>query len=105
MNTNIQRALLASFLWANDLGIDTNNAFILDVSVFDWDRVLIASKINEVTMTKDRFYSLLNLELENTSQNEWMHISEQTPMPFSLAKKYHDKLISDRNHAILAGVA
>ena len=95
MNTaNIESALLGCFLWSNDLGIDTKDAFILDTSIFtNKDRKLIASKINEVTNTEDRFYSLLNMELENTCQHEWLNISEYTPFEFSLAKKYYDKLL------------
>jgi len=94
MNTkNIESALLGCFLWSNDLGIDTKDAFILDTSIFtNRDRKLIASKINEVTNTEDRFYSLLNMELENTCQQD---ISVYTPFEFSLAKKYYDKLLSD----------
>lgn len=96
MEVNIQRAILATFLWANDLEIDTKDAFILNPHFFTEDRYLIASKINEITQTEDRFYGLLNLELENTSQQEWLHIAEQTPLPFSFAKKYYDKLNDNR---------
>jgi len=97
MNTkNIERALLATFLWSNDLWICTKDAFIMDTSIFtSQDRKLIASKINEVTKTEDRFYSLLNMEVENTCQHEWLNISGYTPFEFSLAKKYYDKLLSD----------
>ncbi len=95
MNINIQRAVLSSFLWSNDVGIDTKDAFILNQHVFTGDRILIAAKINEVTETEYKFYSLLNMELENTSQEEWMEIAQQTPMPFSLTKRYYEKLGKD----------
>ena len=90
MNINIQRAILASFLWSNDMGTNTKDAFLINQNLFDGDRYLIASKINEVTNTEDKFYGILNLELENTSPQEWLDISTQTPMPFSFAKKLHD---------------
>ena len=100
MNLNIQRAILASFLWSNDVGTDTKDAFILNPHLFTDDRLLIASKINEVTQTEDRFYSLLNLELENTSSQEWLEISTQTPLPFTYAKKMHDKMPDNRRDMI-----
>ena len=100
MNINIQRAVLSTFLWSNDTGLDTKDAFTLNPYVFTGDRVLIASKINEVTDTEDKFYSLLNMELENTSLEEWMEIAQQTPMPFSLAKRYYEKLESDNRERI-----
>lgn len=94
MNENIERSLLATFLWSNDFGMDTDEAFELDTSIFSSDdRKLIAAKINETTATEDRFYSLLNLEIQNTSHYEWLAISEQTPMPFSVSKRYQNKLI------------
>ncbi len=100
MNINIQRAVLATFLWSNDLDMDTKDAFTLNPHLFTGDRYLIASKVNDVTQTQDRFYGLLNLELENTSPQEWLYISEQTPLPFSLAKKYYSKLTDNRGAGI-----
>ena len=97
---NTQRAILASFLWCNDLGMPTKEAFLLNVDAFTDDRRLIASKINEVTTTKDRHYSILNMELENTSQQEWLKISEQTALPFAYAKKMHNTLTDNRKEMI-----
>ncbi|MDM5264701.1 hypothetical protein PF327_10890 [Sulfurovum sp. XTW-4] len=106
MSVNIERALLGSFLWSNDLGMDTKDAFILDTSLFTSDdRKLIASKINETTDTEDRFYSLLNMEIEQTSSHEWMEIAALTPFIFSLSKRYHEYLIEKRNDRIILGVA
>lgn len=100
MEVNIQRAILATFLWANDTDTDTKDAFMLNQNLFTDDRYLIASKINEVTDTADRFYGLLNLELENTSPAEWLEISAQTPLVFYFAKKYHDNLTDPRGMGI-----
>ncbi len=100
MNVNIQRAVLSSFLWSNDVGIDTEDAFILNPHVFTGDRILIASKINEVTETEDKFYSLLNMELENTSREEWMEITQQTPLVFSFAKRCYEKLEADNRERL-----
>jgi len=100
MEINIQRSILATFLWSNDIGIDTKDAFMLNTSLFTGNRYLIAAKINEITQSEDKFYGLLCLELENTSQTEWLEISKQTPLVFSLAKKYHDSLPDPRGDRI-----
>jgi len=100
MNVNIQRAILSTFLWSNDLDIDTKDAFILNPHLFTGDRYLIASKVNEATQTHDKFYGLLNLELENVSPQEWLEISTQTPLSFSFAKKYYDKLTENRGGSV-----
>jgi len=100
MEINIQRAILASFLWANDMGTDTAYAFPLNQHLFTGDRYLIASKVNEITETEDKFYGILNLEIENTSHQEWLELSKTTPIPFTLAKKYHDNLSDPRGDKI-----
>ena len=100
MDMNIQQAILATFLWSNDVGTDTEDAFTLNINLFDGDRRLIAAKINEVTESEDRFYGMLNLELENTSSQEWLYISTQTPLPFSVAKRLHDKQDDPRGDRI-----
>jgi len=99
MEVNIQRAILATFLWSNDIGTDTKDSFFLNHHLFTGDRFLIASKINEQT-AGDKFYGLLNLELENTSQVEWMAISEQTPLTFDVSKRYHDNMPDPRGMRI-----
>ncbi len=104
MSINIQRAILATFLWSNDMDINTDDAFLLDLSLFTDDRKLIASKINEVTDTEDRFYGILNMELENTSPDEWLAISEQTPLIFSYINQCHKKLHDTYNNNILRGI-
>ena len=96
MSINIQRAVLATFLWSNDLQMDTKDAFTINPHLFTGDLKLVAAKVNEVTKTEDKFYSLLNLELEQTSPSEWLEIAQQTPLPFSLAKRYYAKLNTNR---------
>ena len=100
MDINIQQSILATFLWANDMGTDTKDAFTLNQHHFTEDRYLIASKINEVTTTEDRYYGILNLELENTSPVEWLNISTKTPLLFEMAKKIHDKQTDPRGMGI-----
>ncbi len=100
MNINIQRAVLATFLWSNDMGMDTKDAFKLNTRLFTGDLFLIASKVNEVTETEEKFYGILNLELENTSPFEWLEISKQTPLPFSFAKKMHNKTPDPRRRNV-----
>jgi len=91
MNKNIQESILATFLWSNDMGIDTKDAFTLNLRHFTGDLYLVAAKVNEVTATDDKFFGMLLLELENTSPQAWLDISQQTPMPFSVVKRLHDK--------------
>jgi len=102
---DIQRATLASFLWADDLGLDTKDAFLLDPYVFDGDRRVIAHKINDTTQTEDRFYSLLNMRIQNEVPHEWMEISTYTPFSLERAKLYHDDLVRERNNKIISGAA
>ena len=98
--TQIERTILSTFLYANSLQYDTSQAFKLDPNVFTGVRKLIAAKINEVTDTEDRFYSLLELELEQTTTDEWMMITVQDSFIFPMAKKYHDHLINMSAHTL-----
>ena len=90
---NIERSILSSFLWSNDLGIDTGNAFILDENVFTGIRKQIATAINEET-NGDRYYGLLNMRIENSQNEEWMELSQQTPTCFSFTKKNYNYILS-----------
>ena len=113
MNVNIQRSILASFLWLDDLasveemksGSYKKDVFVMDESLFTGDRRAVAVEINQTTTSPDRIYGLLNYTLENRIPYEWTEISSHTPMPMSLVKKYYEKLKNERNNAILMGVA
>ncbi len=93
-----ENAVLASFLYANDVGEDAENAFILAEDCFTSSyRRRVATKINATT-TVDKAYSLLSYELENATlgsvfEAEWINILAQTPLPFTLAKRYHDDVV------------
>lgn len=96
MNETIQRAILSTFLWSNDLHYDTKEAFLINPNLFTGDRKLIAAKINEVTNTDDRFYGLLNLELEQTFTTEWMELAIQNTLSFKFALRYYNELKKTR---------
>ncbi len=110
---NIQRSILASFLWLDDLASGEEmksdshkkDVFVIDESLFTGERRTVAAEINRTTASADRMYGLLNYTLENRMPYEWAEISSQTPLPMNVAKKYYEKLKNDRNNAILMGVA
>lgn len=94
-NINIERSILSSFLWANDVGTDTSYAFKLDEAVFTGDRKLIARAINQETDTEGRYYGLLNMRIENSLNHEWIELSMQTPTGLSFAKKNYEYILAD----------
>ena len=107
MDLNIQRSILSTFLWADDLGMDKRKAFMLDESLFTGQTKQIAKMINAVTATDDRYYGLLNLNLENNPQlhQEWLFIAEeQTPMTFRTSKAYYTQLLEKNKNSSLKGL-
>ena len=101
-----ENAVLASFLYADDMGTDKTDTFILAVDAFTTDfRRRVANKINTTT-TVNKHYSLLSYELEYAIEStqyeqEWLNILAQTPLPFSLAKKYHNDIVIVHRNRIL----
>ena len=101
-----ENAVLTSFLLANEMGENTDNAFLLSEDAFTSSlRRRIAIKINATTNT-DKAYALLAYELENKLSGtiyevEWDNIigtrtaTGQTPLPLTLAKRYHDDIVRD----------
>ena len=101
-----ENAVLASFLYADDMGTDKTDTFILAADAFTTDfRRRVATKINATTAV-DKHYSLLSYELENVIEStqyeqEWLNILAQTALPFSLAKKYHADIVTAHKNKIL----
>ena len=98
MNTaDRENAVLASFLYADDMGEDTSKSFLLSEDAFTTQfRRRVATKINATT-TIDKAYSVLSYDIENTIEgtifeDAWLDILAQTPLPLSLAKRYHDDI-------------
>jgi len=99
-NADRENAVLSSFLYSDDMGTDKTNTFLLSADAFTSDfRKRVATKINATT-TIDKAYSLLSYDLENSIEGthyeqEWINILAQTPLPFTLAKRYHDDIRKD----------
>jgi hypothetical protein len=107
MNVNIQRAILSTFLWSDDLHIDKTDSFILDLDLFDDPmRRGIAENINNTTLHHDKMYGFLNVQIEGivAYQYEWLEISTQTPLTFSVAKRYMDSLAKKRRDKLIMGI-
>jgi hypothetical protein len=98
MRTNIENAILATFLFANDTGDDMENVFTLDTSIFKSAfRKRVAEQINEV---KDNAYGFLSYTIEEkvngtTYEQDFIDMIGQASMTLLIAKKYHDKLVAD----------
>ena len=94
---DIENAVLASFLYADDMGEDTSKSFILSEDAFTSDfRRRVAIRINATT-TIDKAYSVLSYDIEykiggTIYEQPWIDILAQTPLPFSLANRYHDDI-------------
>jgi hypothetical protein len=100
MKADRENAVLSSFLYSNDMGEDTSKAFLLSEDAFTSAfRRRVATRINATTAT-DKAYSFLSYEIENTIggtiyENAWLDILAQTPLPFSLARRYHNDIRKD----------
>ena len=95
-----ENSVLASFLDVDDLLMDKENTFLLSEDAFTSSfRKRVATKINATTST-DKAYGFLRYELETSIsgtiyEHEWLEISSinaQTPLPLTLAKRYHDDI-------------
>ena len=93
-----ENAVLASFLYADDLGMDKSQTFELDQKVFTSSyRRATANKINDET-NGDKLYGYLSITLEGHTEGtayeqDWIDILAQTPMPFPVIKRVHDDLV------------
>ncbi len=92
-----ENAVLASFLYADDMGTDKTQAFELDSNIFTSSyRRATANKINDET-NGDKQYGYLSVTLGDLTEGtefeqEWINILAQTPMPFSVVKRMHNDL-------------
>ena len=104
-----ENAVLASFLYANDVGENTDNAFLLCEECFTSPfRKRIAKRINAET-SENRFYAVLSYDIEGSIagtvyEDQWLNLLSQTPMPFSLAKRYHNDIKRIYDNNIIRGV-
>ena len=92
-----ENAVLASFLYADDVGTDKTQAFNLDSNIFTNEyRRAVANKIND-EMDGDQFMGYLSITLEGQTEGtvfekDWIDILAQTPMPFSVVNRIHNDL-------------
>ncbi len=103
-----ENAVLASFLFADDMGTDTKDAFFLSEDAFTSAfRRRVAIRINATTAV-DKAYALLSYDMQEsiegtTYEQEWINILAQTPMPFSLVERYHKDIRRAFNERIIRG--
>ncbi len=89
--------MLATFLYADDIGLNKDDTFRLNANVFTSEfRRAVANKINDETDT-DKMYGFLSVTLEDHTRNtkfeqEWIDIIAQTPMTFVPSKRMHENL-------------
>lgn len=95
---DVENAILATFLDANDLGDDLSHVYPLDISIFTSAfRKRVAVKINGVT---DESYGFESYNIEESVkgtrfEHDFMEILAQTSLGLQFSKKYHDKLVED----------
>ena len=107
MNTiDRENSILASFLYANDMGADTTEAFQLNPNIFTSAyRRATANKINDET-NGEKYYGYLSITLEahtkgTVYEQDWLDILSQTPMPFSVIKRIHSDLEHEYSNRLL----
>ena len=89
---NIEDAILATYLFANDLDLNLDKAFKLDLDVFSTRyRQSVAKSINSV---KNGYYGLLSIRLEEKVigteyELDFLNILSQTPLTLRIAEQYH----------------
>ncbi len=104
-----ENAVLASFLYSDDMGTDKTESFELDSNIFTSSyRRATANKINDET-NGDKQYGYLSITLEALTENtefeqEWINILAQTPMPFSVVKRIYADLQKEYKARIVKGL-
>jgi len=104
-----ENAVLASFLYADDMGTDKTDAFKLEEKAFTSSyRRATANKINDETANAKE-YGYLSITIEGLTEGtefeqDWINILAQTPLPFSMAKRIHNDLIVEFNNRIAKGL-
>ena len=101
---NVERAILSTFLFCNDLGDDLNKVYKLDLSVFSTEfNKRVAKRINEVA---DGAYGYLSHTLEESIrgtvyENDWILILSQNSLGLGYSKKYHDSMLADKKRRLV----
>ncbi len=96
MVLNIERAILATFLYANDLEDNLDEIYFLDTRAFSTPfNQRVAQKINEV---KDSGYGFLSYQIEDSIEGtqyeqEFLYILEQTSLGLKFSKSYYQALL------------
>ena len=101
---NIERAILATFLYSNDLGDNLENVYKLDLRAFSTEfNKRVAEMINN---EKNGNYGFLSYTLEEKVEGtkyeqDWIEILAQSSLGLKLSKRYHDTLLKKN---ILKGI-
>ena len=96
MMKHIEDAILSTFLFSNDFGLNMDEVFKLDVKAFTSPySQRVAERINSVS---DGCYGYLMTQIEEKTvgtvhEAELIDIMAQTPLVFSIAKRYHNDLV------------
>ena len=97
---NRENSLLSTFLYADDVGLNKDNAFKLNSNVFTSEfRRAVANKINDET-DNEKMYGFLSVTLkDHTSgskfEQDWIDIEAQIPYDINAAKRMHNTLESE----------
>ena len=101
---DIERAILSTFLFANELEENLEDVYKLDLRAFSTKfNKRVAEVINN---EKNGNYGFLSWELEEKvkdtlHEDDWLSILAQTSLGLKYSKKYHDKLLKKN---ILKGI-
>lgn len=97
-HTEIEDAILATFLYANEYDLNMDDVFKLNTTVFTTKyKQSVAKQINSV---QNSFYGYLMTQLEAKTvgtayEQDFINIIAQTPLTFIQAKKYYDELVKE----------
>lgn len=101
---SIEQSILSSLVFASEQKTEFDEVFGLNLNAFENKlNKRIAEKFNS-NENNDYFLEMLNIELSvkgTIYETEFIEIMSQTPLPLSVAKKYHDALIIKRKEALL----
>ena len=108
-NTDIEQSILATFLFANDMGDDLSKTFILDKDMFTTSLTKrLVEVINDETVS-DKMYGFqcasIDDDIKGTQfEHEWLQILSQTSISLLVAQRLYAKLVKKMKQRIAMGV-
>lgn len=101
----MENSLLATFLYADDLGCDKNELFKLNDKIFTSEfRRAVANKIND-ELDSDKMIGFLLVTIEGHTkgtkyEQDLADIMSQTPLPISVSSRMHSTLENEYKERI-----